>query len=106
MDRYKIKDSHRDISNLISKAFICLILLTEKLVLYGANFGRDADTIASMAGAIAGAYQGAKALPDEWKDKVQQKTELDQIKLSNDLISVIRQRLDEMSAIVKVMDGT
>jgi hypothetical protein len=33
MDRYKIKDSHRDISNLISKAFICLILLTEKLVI-------------------------------------------------------------------------
>ena len=58
-----------------------------------------------MAGAIAGAYQGAKALPDEWKDKVQQKTDVDQVKLSYSLISVVRQRLDEMSAIAKVMDG-
>jgi hypothetical protein len=33
MGRYEIKDSYRDISNLISKAFICLIALTEKLVL-------------------------------------------------------------------------
>jgi ADP-ribosylglycohydrolase len=75
-------------------------------IIYGANFGRDADTIASMAGALAGAYQGAKALPDEWKDKVQQQSELDQVKLANDLILVIRQRLDEMSSIVKVMVGT
>jgi ADP-ribosylglycohydrolase len=87
-------------------ALACFLLAdgdAVKTILYGANFGRDADTIASMAGAIAGAYQGAKAFPDEWKDKVQQKTDVDQVKLSKDLISVIRQRIDEMSAIVKVV---
>lgn len=35
---------------------------------YGANFGRDADTIASMAGAVAGALRGARSLPREWMD--------------------------------------
>ena len=31
-----------------------------------ANFGRDADTIATIGGAIAGALRGASALPDDW----------------------------------------
>lgn len=42
---------------------------------YGANFGRDADTIASMAGALAGALAGG--LPAEWVsalDETQQLT--------------------------------
>lgn len=38
----------------------------EKCVEYGANFGRDADTIASMVGALAGALKGAAALPAAW----------------------------------------
>jgi len=37
-----------------------------RMVTYGANLGRDADTIASMGGAIAGAWQGARALPEAW----------------------------------------
>ena len=40
----------------------------QKAVEYGANFGRDADTIASMAGAVAGAMRGASALPQAWLD--------------------------------------
>lgn len=40
----------------------------QKAVEYGANFGRDADTIASMAGAVAGAMGGARALPKAWFD--------------------------------------
>lgn len=39
-----------------------------KAVEYGANFGRDADTIASMAGAVAGALRGARSLPRAWTD--------------------------------------
>jgi ADP-ribosylglycohydrolase len=41
---------------------------TQKAVEYGANFGRDADTVASMAGAVAGALGGARALPQAWID--------------------------------------
>jgi ADP-ribosylglycohydrolase len=32
----------------------------------GANFGRDTDTIATMAGAICGAFAGATAIPSGW----------------------------------------
>jgi ADP-ribosylglycohydrolase len=39
-------------------------------VLGGANVGRDADTIASIAGAIAGARAGIDALPPEWRRRV------------------------------------
>lgn len=35
-------------------------------VLDAVNLGRDADTIAAMAGGIAGAMQGIEAVPDEW----------------------------------------
>ncbi|QAY62809.1 crystallin J1 [Xylanimonas allomyrinae] len=35
-------------------------------VLGGVNIGRDADTIAAMAGALAGALHGVDAIPGEW----------------------------------------
>ncbi len=37
-----------------------------RAVEYAANFGRDADTIASMAGALCGALQGTLPLPEAW----------------------------------------
>jgi ADP-ribosylglycohydrolase len=39
-------------------------------VLGGVNIGRDADTIAAMAGAMAGALNGIDAIPAEWKDRL------------------------------------
>jgi ADP-ribosylglycohydrolase len=39
-------------------------------VLGGANIGRDADTIAAMAGAMAGALGGVTAIPAEWRKRV------------------------------------
>jgi ADP-ribosylglycohydrolase len=39
-------------------------------IVYAANFGRDADTIATMTGAIVGAYRGMGALGGDWVDKV------------------------------------
>jgi ADP-ribosylglycohydrolase len=51
---------------------LALVLLAkgdaEQAVIYGANFGRDADTIASMAGAVAGALRGATAFPAKWME--------------------------------------
>lgn len=41
-----------------------------KTIEYGANFGRDADTIATMAGALAGAYSGAGGLRPAWVEKL------------------------------------
>jgi ADP-ribosylglycohydrolase len=39
-------------------------------VLGGANIGRDADTVAAMAGAMAGALHGAGAVPSGWRERV------------------------------------
>lgn len=39
-------------------------------VLGGVNYGRDADSIASMGGAIAGALGGLASVPSEWVDEV------------------------------------
>ncbi|WP_240197363.1 ADP-ribosylglycohydrolase family protein [Nonomuraea lactucae] len=39
-------------------------------VLGGVNYGRDADSIASMGGAIAGALGGLSAVPPEWVTRV------------------------------------
>jgi ADP-ribosylglycohydrolase len=42
----------------------------EKAVTYGANFGRDADTIACMLGGIAGALAGADGIKPAWRKKL------------------------------------
>ena len=47
----------------------------EKSVTYGANFGRDADTIACMVGGIAGALAGAEGIKAQWLEKVLQEGE-------------------------------
>lgn len=39
-------------------------------VLAGVNIGRDADTIAAIAGAVIGAEQGSDAIPDRWIERV------------------------------------
>jgi ADP-ribosylglycohydrolase len=43
----------------------------ERSVVYAANLGRDADTIASMCGAVAGAMGGVGAIRADWVDKAQ-----------------------------------
>ncbi|GAA0931447.1 ADP-ribosylglycohydrolase family protein [Kribbella koreensis] len=49
-------------------------------VLGGTNYGRDADSIASMAGAITGALSGAAGVPAEWASTIAEasKTDLEQ----------------------------
>lgn len=40
-------------------------------VIYAVSLGGDTDTIASMAGAISGAYLGIDALPSEWQGQLE-----------------------------------
>ena len=39
-------------------------------IIYSGNFGRDADTISAIVGAISGAMNGMKSIPSVWIDKV------------------------------------
>lgn len=65
-----------------------------KAIIYSANFGRDADTIGTMAGSLAGAFRGAGALKPEWVKKIEAK-DSSQAKLTLALLKVIKNRADE-----------
>jgi len=43
-------------------------------LIYGGNFGRDADTIGAVLGAVLGALHGIDELPKEWVEKVRYPT--------------------------------
>jgi ADP-ribosylglycohydrolase len=57
----------------------------EQAVLGGANYGRDCDSIASMAGAIAGALHGDGAIRLAWMTRVDQANRVDLGALAADL---------------------
>jgi len=42
----------------------------ESAILGGVNIGRDADTIAAIAGAITGALAGEEGLPEQWRRRL------------------------------------
>ncbi len=43
----------------------------ERCIVFGANFGRDADTIGTMVGALSGAFRGIGGIKREWVAKVE-----------------------------------
>lgn len=45
-----------------------------KGMFWAGNFGRDADTISAIVGALAGAIHGEGAIPPAWRDKVRRPT--------------------------------
>lgn len=57
----------------------------ERSIVYSANFGRDADTVASMAGAIAGALRGTCGIRKDWLERVRQSNARDQVELARAL---------------------
>lgn len=72
----------------------------ERAVTYSANFGRDADTIASMCGAIAGALQGVQGVKPAWVERVAQVTDLNQDELARSLAEVaVRKAAGERQAL-------
>lgn len=48
-------------------------------VIYAISLGGDTDTIASMAGAILGAYLGIEAIPQEWRLKLENKAYIEDL---------------------------
>jgi ADP-ribosylglycohydrolase len=66
----------------------------ERAILYGANFGRDADTIATMVGGLAGALHGVQGLPAGWVAKVEANPEVRYAEPVAGLAQVVRQRAE------------
>jgi len=73
----------------------------EKAIIYGANFGRDADTIATMTGAVSGAFAGAGGLRKEWVDKIKRNSP-HQEDLANGLIEIIKKRNSETGNLISI----
>ncbi|MCB0184334.1 MAG: ADP-ribosylglycohydrolase family protein, partial [Caldilineaceae bacterium] len=67
-------------------------------IVYGANFGRDTDTIATMAGAICGALRGVDGLPERWVAKIMQNSFGDQAQLAAKLVAVAQHKAAAESA--------
>lgn len=61
-------------------------------IIYGTNFGRDTDTIATMAGAICGALAGVAGLPASWRTKIADNSFGDQAALATKLLAVARHK--------------
>lgn len=62
-------------------------------IIYGANFGRDTDTIATMAGAICGALAGAaNGLPQTWIDRAESYSARKQRELAAALVDVAQRK--------------
>ena len=59
------------------------------------NVGYDTDTIATMSGAIAGAYRGAKAYPEHFLPTLEQANHLEIAKLAEDLTAIATKRLEQ-----------
>ncbi len=76
----------------------------EKAIIYGANFGRDTDTIASMVGSLAGAYSGIKSFPEKWVEKLNKKSDVNQQVYAKQLTNVILKRRAELMDIVNSLN--
>ncbi|MEU8106299.1 ADP-ribosylglycohydrolase family protein [Nonomuraea muscovyensis] len=82
-------------------------------VLGGVNYGRDADSIASMGGAIAGALGGLAAVPQEWTTRVAEASRTDLVTPGRAIAQVARQihaddrarRRTHESAFAALVDG-
>jgi ADP-ribosylglycohydrolase len=75
---------------------LALLLLADcdpnRAVVFGANFGRDADTIASMAGSVAGAVRGLGAIREAWVAKAGKLSPRDLGELADGLIGAASAR--------------
>jgi ADP-ribosyl-[dinitrogen reductase] hydrolase len=49
----------------------------EEGLVWAVNLGGDADTNASVAGALLGARHGARAIPARWLDALQRRSDLE-----------------------------
>ena len=55
------------------------------------NYGRDCDSIATMAGAIAGALHGESAVPEDWAKTVAEASRIDLHAPARELAEVTRE---------------
>ena len=78
----------------------------QKAVIYGANFGRDTDTIATMAGAICGAFTGTSGFPPQWIQKAEAVSCRDQRELAEQLMKIAGQKAAAETEAWRMLNST
>ena len=76
-----------------------------RTVLGGVNYGRDADSIASMGGALAGALGGSAAVPGEWVREVGAASKLDLVAPGEAIAAVAAEVYGKDQAARRVHEG-
>ena len=61
----------------------------EQSIFGGANYGRDCDSIAGMAGSISGALHGAGAIRGEWMEQINKANQVDLSEWASDFTSLV-----------------
>src|SRR5262249_59386733 len=77
----------------------------EQVIRYGANFGRDADTIATMVGGLAGALRGVSGIPAEWVARVEANPDVRYREVVERLAGIVRQRAERAAAYAGTVDA-
>jgi hypothetical protein len=73
-------------------------------IVMAANFGRDADTIATMVGSVCGALRGADALQRQWVEKAEAGAGAAYERLTDHLVDLLIRRRDEAHATAAQLD--
>ena len=77
-----------------------------KSVIASANFGRDCDTIACMAGYVAGAFNGVDGIPAKWiETSLEVNPEPDQLELAVGLTKAVLQETNRMRGLMETIEG-
>ncbi len=67
-------------------------------LVYAVNFGRDADTLASILGSVSGALCGARDIPNEWIERVEANNPVRQRTLADGLLAAVRHEFEASQA--------
>jgi len=68
-----------------------------KTILGGANIGGDTDTLACIAGMLAGAYRGYSSLPEDWRQTFEEANPaLDLHWATNELLAIVERKYNSV----------
>lgn len=76
-----------------------------KAIVLGTNIGRDSDTIANLAGGLAGAIAGFDQIPREWLDQLPDDSLSEFTKVSQGMFDLVRDKFREMQQRIELFDG-
>lgn len=105
LDERKIKSSGYVIDTL-EAAIWCLLNSKsyKECVLMAVNLGDDTDTVAAVAGGLAGLYYGYKSIPIEWINQIVKREYIE--KLSNRLhLSLMKNSIERLTAFIPYFEN-